>query len=179
MIMIPFGRALALQHTSRNCSPAPDLVFCRPIFQQVFSSGGLFFHRRRYLFQCRKLHMRLIGAESGRFIRTRLAHSSSVGSSVAEWSTLCLYVRCGVQMHRYLAACCLFHIVLTTPYATAHRRQEGFISRPGSYAITRVHRRRVYMGHVVIWLRVLFSVAFHLLSSMFSKCGIVCLGSSV
>ena len=38
-----FGRALALQHSSRNCFPDPDLVFCRPIFLQVISSGGVFF----------------------------------------------------------------------------------------------------------------------------------------
>ena len=39
----PVGRAPALQHSSRNCSPAPDLVFCRLTFPQVFSSRGVFF----------------------------------------------------------------------------------------------------------------------------------------
>ena len=43
----PFTWALALQHGSGNCSPAPDLVFCRLIFLHVVSSGGMFFHRHR------------------------------------------------------------------------------------------------------------------------------------
>ena len=30
----PFKRAFALQPSSRNCSPAPDLVVCKPIFQR-------------------------------------------------------------------------------------------------------------------------------------------------
>ena len=39
---IPVGRALALQSSSRNCYPAPDLVLWKLFFPRVFFSGGLF-----------------------------------------------------------------------------------------------------------------------------------------
>ena len=39
----PFMRAMAIQSCSRNCSPAPDLVFLKLIFSYVFFSGGMFF----------------------------------------------------------------------------------------------------------------------------------------
>ena len=39
----PFTRAVALRPSSRNCNPAPDLVFSGLIFQPVFLSGGVFF----------------------------------------------------------------------------------------------------------------------------------------
>ena len=45
----PFRRAFALQHSSRNCYPAPDLVFLKVNFPRVLVSGGVFFHRPRYL----------------------------------------------------------------------------------------------------------------------------------
>ena len=44
----PFARAFALQSSSRDCSPAPDLVLSELIVQPVFLSGGVFFHRHRY-----------------------------------------------------------------------------------------------------------------------------------
>ena len=44
----PLVRALAMQSSSRNCSPAPDSVFFRRNFPWVFFSGEVFFHRRRY-----------------------------------------------------------------------------------------------------------------------------------
>ena len=47
----PFVRAFALQSSSRNCSPAPDVVFSKPIFSPVFFSGGAFFHRHLYELQ--------------------------------------------------------------------------------------------------------------------------------
>ena len=40
---IPFARALALQSSSRNCSPAPDLVLWKLIFQCLLFSGGIIF----------------------------------------------------------------------------------------------------------------------------------------
>ena len=39
----PFTQALARQPSIRNCSPAPDLAFCEPIFPRVPFSGGVFF----------------------------------------------------------------------------------------------------------------------------------------
>ena len=41
----PFVWASALQHSSRNSSPAPDLVFSKLIFPGVLFSGGVFFFR--------------------------------------------------------------------------------------------------------------------------------------
>ena len=46
---IPFAQALALQSSGRNCNPAPDLVLWKLIFPSVIFSGGMFFHRHRYL----------------------------------------------------------------------------------------------------------------------------------
>ena len=43
----PFARAFALQHSSRNRSPAPDLVFLKLIFPWSSSSEECFFHRHR------------------------------------------------------------------------------------------------------------------------------------
>ena len=40
---IPFAQALALQSSSINCSPAPDLVLRKLIFQNIVFSGGVFF----------------------------------------------------------------------------------------------------------------------------------------
>ena len=45
----PFVRALAMQSSSRNCSPAPDSVFLKLNCPRVFFSKGVFFHRYRYL----------------------------------------------------------------------------------------------------------------------------------
>ena len=45
---IPFTPAFALRSSGKNCSPAPDLVFFKLIITRVFSSGGVFFRRRRY-----------------------------------------------------------------------------------------------------------------------------------
>ena len=39
----PCRRAFALQLSGRNCSPAPGLVLCKPVFPRVFLSGGVFF----------------------------------------------------------------------------------------------------------------------------------------
>ena len=39
----PFYTKLALQTFSRNCSPAPDLVLCKPIFPMVFFSREVIF----------------------------------------------------------------------------------------------------------------------------------------
>ena len=39
----PFARALALQSSSRSCSPVPDLVLRNQIFQRVLFSAGVFF----------------------------------------------------------------------------------------------------------------------------------------
>ena len=39
----PFARAFALPSGSRDCSPAPDLVFLKLMFPHVFFSGGVFF----------------------------------------------------------------------------------------------------------------------------------------
>ena len=44
----PFACALAMRPSSRNCSPAPDLVLSERIFQPVFLSRGVFFHRHRH-----------------------------------------------------------------------------------------------------------------------------------
>ena len=38
----PFVQALAVQSCSRNCSPAPDLVFFKLSFPRVLFSGGVF-----------------------------------------------------------------------------------------------------------------------------------------
>ena len=38
-----------MQCSSRNCSSAPDFVFLKLIFPHVLFSGGLFFHRHRYV----------------------------------------------------------------------------------------------------------------------------------
>ena len=38
----PLGRALALQHSNRNCYPAPDLVCSLSNIPRVFFSGGVF-----------------------------------------------------------------------------------------------------------------------------------------
>ena len=35
----PFGRAFAIQSSSRNCSPAPDLALWKPIFQRTLLSS--------------------------------------------------------------------------------------------------------------------------------------------
>ena len=40
---IPFGRAFALQNSSRNSSPAPDFVFFNIIVPRAPFSGGVFF----------------------------------------------------------------------------------------------------------------------------------------
>ena len=45
----PFRRVLALQSLSRSSYPAPDLVLRKPIFLIVLFSGGVFFHRHRYV----------------------------------------------------------------------------------------------------------------------------------
>ena len=42
-----FTRALARESSSRNCSPASDFVFLKPIFLPVFLSGGVVFHGHR------------------------------------------------------------------------------------------------------------------------------------
>ena len=47
-INTPFTRALAMQSCSRNCSPAPDLVFFKFIIPRV-SSGGVLFHRHLHV----------------------------------------------------------------------------------------------------------------------------------
>ena len=39
----PFARVPAIQVSSRNCSPAPDLVLRMPLFLIVLFSGGVFF----------------------------------------------------------------------------------------------------------------------------------------
>ena len=44
----PFARAFASQHSSSNCSPAPESVFLKLSFPRVFFSGGVSCHRRRY-----------------------------------------------------------------------------------------------------------------------------------
>ena len=44
----PFRRALALQSSVGNCSPAPDLALTRLVFLSMFFSRGVFFHRHRY-----------------------------------------------------------------------------------------------------------------------------------
>ena len=44
----PFVRALALQSSSRNCSPATDSAFLKPMLQTVFFSREMFFHRHRH-----------------------------------------------------------------------------------------------------------------------------------
>ena len=44
---IPFMGAFALQHSNRNCYPAPDLVLFKLNVPRVFVSGGVF-HRHRY-----------------------------------------------------------------------------------------------------------------------------------
>ena len=44
----PFVQALALQSSSRNCNPAPVLVFWKQISPPVFLSRGRFYHRHRY-----------------------------------------------------------------------------------------------------------------------------------
>ena len=56
----PFGRALALQHSGINCSPAPGLVFFKLNFPRVFLSGGVFFSdTSRVRMQCtRNVFMR-------------------------------------------------------------------------------------------------------------------------
>ena len=41
----PFARAFAPQSGSRDCSPAPDLVFFKLVLPRVLQSGGVFFSR--------------------------------------------------------------------------------------------------------------------------------------
>ena len=47
---IPFTQALAMQPSSSNPSPAPDLVLCKLIFPRAFFSGGLFFFSQTLVF---------------------------------------------------------------------------------------------------------------------------------
>ena len=42
----PFTRAFVLQHSGRNCSPAPDVVFFKQNFPRVFSGRSFFFTDR-------------------------------------------------------------------------------------------------------------------------------------
>ena len=46
---MPFALALAMRSSGQNCYPDPGLAFCKLIITRVFSSGGVFFHRHRYL----------------------------------------------------------------------------------------------------------------------------------
>ena len=41
--IVPFAQAFALQHGSRNCHPAPELVLFQPNLPHVLFSGGVFF----------------------------------------------------------------------------------------------------------------------------------------
>ena len=86
-INTPFAQALALQSNSRNCSPAPDLVFSKLIISRVFFFGGVNVHR--YLLAARHSYL----ATCSRCVAQSYQSLAASLLVLVRWC-LCLYCLC-------------------------------------------------------------------------------------
>ena len=110
---------------SRNCYPAPDLVFCLPDFPHVLCTEECCFHRHRY--------QRLFSWVRHRDVRGQVANSDSCSGRPTCWHAMSCQARVGDPWDHRLALC-VFPVSVLVP-------SRGRKPRPPSCQLERLSLR--------------------------------------